>query len=219
MRAIVFGATGATGRLIIDELSKLPISVIAVERPEGKTLGTEHPNLKIVRGSPTDDKFVKSLVKKGDIVVSALGPSRASRNPWARVVSPLDLMQKSVEAILKACDENGASKFIYMSAYGVGVDWTKLPWWMRFMVRVSNVIYAYEDHGQAEALVPRYKTPVVILKPVILVDGDRNVNPHVAGKERLSSFAMINRRAVATHIAKILTEPATRHVVQELYGT
>ena len=219
LRVIVFGASGATGRLIVHELlQEDKILVLAVLRPESRGLELQHSRLRVVLGSPEDPRFVEGLVQKGDIVISALGQNRKTRNPWSPMRSPINLMEVAISNILNACDKKGASRFLYMSAFGAGSDWLRLPSWMRFFVQISNVRYAYADHGRAEALVRKFKTPVTILKPTILVDGQSHTNPKVVTDQPVSSLARINRKAIATYLRSLVrgAESASERV--ELTG-
>jgi len=217
---VVFGASGATGRLILEELAKMPVSVTAVVRPGSESALSSYPGLKIVQGSPTDLNFIKQVIKKGDIVISALGQNRATRCPWAAMKSPVDLLERSAKAIMEAADANEAARFIYVSAYGVGRDWGKLPWWMRLIINMSNVKHAYRDHGKAEAVISQHATASTILKPVILVDGNDYCEPvEIEPGNSPSPLAKINRKAIAKYIVtKISKKDFLKLSLVELRG-
>lgn len=200
-RVVVFGASGATGRLIVEELAQLPVSITAVVRPGSEVKLPSHSGTKIAKGSPTDINFLKQIIRKGDIVISALGQNRATRSPWAAMKSPIDILENSTKAILEVADANEVARFIYLSAYGVGKDWGKLPWWMRLIINTSNVKYAYRDHGKAEVVISQHSTTSTILKPVILVDGNEYCAPvEIEHGAPTSALAKINRRAIAKYI-------------------
>lgn len=216
MRFILFGASGATGRLLVKKLAAQGSEVIAVLRdPQQKVMLPQAASVAI--GSPMDKAFVSQLIRKDDIVVSTLGPSRKTRNPWARLVSPKDLMRQSIGNIAQACAEKQARALVYMSAYGVGDDWFKMPWWMRAVIRLSNIAYAYDDHAGAERLLQGYAFPVILLKPVLLVDGSGFSLPVDVSGKKISPLAKINRSAVAQFIADMRwSDPSTRTI--ELAG-
>jgi uncharacterized protein YbjT (DUF2867 family) len=73
MRVAVFGGTGPTGRLIIDELlSRGDEVVILARRPE--RLGPARGRLEVVAGGLSDTAAIAQVLAGADAVASALGP-------------------------------------------------------------------------------------------------------------------------------------------------
>jgi uncharacterized protein YbjT (DUF2867 family) len=219
-RIVIFGASGATGRLIVEELAKLPVLITAVVRPGSEGMLSSFSGIEIAIGSPTDLTFLKQVINKGDIVISALGQNRVTRSPWSAMKSPTDILESSARAIMEVADAKQVDRVIYLSAYGVGIDWRKLPWWMRLVINMSNVKHAYNDHGNAEDIISRHSTASTILKPVILVDGSDYCEP-VEIKQGASTpaLAKINRKAIAKYIgAAILNDGFPKSSPVELRG-
>ena len=86
MRVAVLGATGATGRLLVDELVRRGHTVVALTRsphadgPDGVTW---------VVGNARDTDALRALVRGADGVVSALGPRRSDSTLHREVASLL----------------------------------------------------------------------------------------------------------------------------------
>jgi putative NADH-flavin reductase len=218
-RLVVFGASGATGRLILEELAHLPVSVTAVVRPgsEGKLSG--YSGIEIAKGSPDNLKFLNEVIKKGDIIISALGQNRITRNPWSSMQSPINILESSARAIMEVADAKQINRIIYVSAYGVGPDWQKLPWWMRLVINTSNIKHAYNDHAKAEEIISQHSTASIILKPVLLVDGNDYCEPlEINQGVATPALAKINRKAIAKYIVRIVKDGRSKSSPIELRG-
>ncbi|MEX5711123.1 NAD(P)H-binding protein [Parafrankia sp. FMc6] len=76
MNVTVFGATGAIGQLVVDELLRAGHSVTAYARNPAKVPPSwSEKNVRLVVGEITDAAAVEKAVAGADAVVSALGPS------------------------------------------------------------------------------------------------------------------------------------------------
>ncbi|MEU1194526.1 NAD(P)H-binding protein [Streptomyces sp. NPDC005859] len=74
MRVTVFGATGAIGRLVVQQLLDDGHEVTALVRTPAK-LALTHSHLMVVTGQLSDRDAVEQAVSGADAVISALGPS------------------------------------------------------------------------------------------------------------------------------------------------
>lgn len=74
MRVTVFGASGAIGRLVVQQLLDDGHQVTALVRTPGK-LAVTHADLTVVAGQLSDCDAVEQAVSGADAVISALGPS------------------------------------------------------------------------------------------------------------------------------------------------
>ena len=72
MRIAVFGSTGRTGRLVVEEARQRGHEVVAVARRDpDEPFGD---GVTIVRGQPSDPSVIAAAVSGADAVLSALGP-------------------------------------------------------------------------------------------------------------------------------------------------
>lgn len=74
MRVTVFGATGAIGRLVVQQLLDADHQVTALVRTPAK-LDLAHSHLTVVTGQLSDREAIEKAVSGADAVISALGPS------------------------------------------------------------------------------------------------------------------------------------------------
>ena len=73
MKLAVLGATGRTGRLIVEKALAAGHHVRVLVRSPAK-LALQSAQLEVLTGDPTDAAAVALLVKDRDAVISALGP-------------------------------------------------------------------------------------------------------------------------------------------------
>jgi putative NADH-flavin reductase len=76
MRIVVLGATGRTGRLIVEQALARGHEVAALVRSPDKLAGMNH--LELLRGDPRDADALTDAMSGQDAVASALGPRSAN---------------------------------------------------------------------------------------------------------------------------------------------
>ncbi len=69
----VFGATGLTGRLVVQRVLAQGVEVVAPLRNPGP-MAFEHPNLFVMEGPPKSLADFDRCVSVADAVISCLGP-------------------------------------------------------------------------------------------------------------------------------------------------
>jgi len=165
MKIFVIGASGRTGKLFTQLAVAGGHQVTALVRDKRQA---DVPGVSYTEGLPTDEQLLGRLLQGVDAVVVALGISRSSENPFARVVSPLTLISDTVKALLPAMKKNGISRLITISASGVGDSWDDMPLPAKLLIRYSNIMKAYEDHDRQEKLIRLSATDWTIVRPVML---------------------------------------------------
>ena len=86
MKLVVLGATGRTGRLVVEQALAAGHTVTALVRSPEK-LSVRHPNLQMVAGQATDPLAVARALDRADGLISTLGGegSVISDSTWAIV--------------------------------------------------------------------------------------------------------------------------------------
>ncbi|CAA9336730.1 MAG: hypothetical protein AVDCRST_MAG07-2499 [uncultured Frankineae bacterium] len=107
MRIAVLGGTGATGRLLLQELVDRGHDVVALRRDAG----SGPPQVRWVTGDARDAGALRQLVAGSDAVVSALGPRRGDAT-LHRDMTPL---------LVTAMREAGVRRFVGVSGAGIDV--------------------------------------------------------------------------------------------------
>ena len=79
MKIVIFGATGGTGRQLVEQALAAGHHVVAYARNPSK-LNINHEQLKVIQGELADETLIESTVTGADAVISVLGPRGGSKN-------------------------------------------------------------------------------------------------------------------------------------------
>lgn len=124
MRVAVFGATGRTGRLLVEQALGAGYGVTAFVRHPSK-LGVEHERLSVVKGDVLDGERVDAAVSEADVVLVALGHVKGS---------PENVQTEGTRNIVEAMWRHGVRRLVSLTGAGVRdeedrpklVDWAIL---------------------------------------------------------------------------------------------
>jgi putative NADH-flavin reductase len=110
MKLTIFGASSASGRLLVEKALADGREVTAFVRDESK-LGISSPNLKIVRGDALNPADVESVVEGRDAVLSTLGPKG----------KPKVMAAESMKNIVNGMEKHGVKRLVVVSVAGIPV--------------------------------------------------------------------------------------------------
>jgi nucleoside-diphosphate-sugar epimerase len=116
MKLTIFGATGDTGKQLIEQALAAGNQVVAFVRNPSK-LDTRHEHLTIVQGELADQATIERAVSGADAVISVLGPRGDSKN------KPIT---RGIQNILASMKKQGVRRLIVSSTPSVS-DPNDLP--------------------------------------------------------------------------------------------
>lgn len=96
MNISVFGATGAIGQLVVDNLLARGDTVTAHARNPAKIPATWDGRVRVVVGEVTDSASIKEAVAGADAVISALGPSMHKNAKGLPLVDGVQLITEAM---------------------------------------------------------------------------------------------------------------------------
>jgi putative NADH-flavin reductase len=108
MKLAVLGATGRTGRLVIEQALAAGHTVTALVRSPEK-LTTTQSNLRVVTGQATETSAVSSALEGADAVISTLGGKGS-------------VIADSTQAIVTAAGNAGVSRVVVLSTFAAERD-------------------------------------------------------------------------------------------------
>jgi uncharacterized protein YbjT (DUF2867 family) len=108
MNLVVVGATGRTGRLVVEQALAAGHTVTALVRSPEK-LAMQGSNLRVVTGQATDPSAVSAALDGADAVISTLGGSGS-------------LIADSTSAIVAAARQAGVGRVVVLSSWVVERD-------------------------------------------------------------------------------------------------
>lgn len=109
MNMIVFGATGRTGRCVIDLALAQGHNVTAFARDPGG-ISSHQPGLKVVRGDVLDSAAVEQAIAGHEAVLSALG---------GRTLDPSTVISEGTRHIIHGMEEHDVRRIVVILASGI----------------------------------------------------------------------------------------------------
>jgi putative NADH-flavin reductase len=203
MRLTIFGASGQTGRHLIQQALDAGHTVTAVVRDPTR-LPIRHQQLQVLVADVLDPAAIGPAVAGADAVLSALGP-RPPRNKSS-------IMSAATASILAAMQAAGTSRLVVISAAPVASDDhdTTLPDRLLARPLLRRLLGGlYADMATMEEAVRRSRADWTILRPPWLSDGPRTGTWRQAKDANLGGGARISRADLAEAIPASLEDPDT----------
>ncbi len=196
MKLVLFGASGRTGRHLLQQALAQGHDVTAFVRNPGSLLPVDR--LIIQQGDVLNRADVERAVQNQDAVVSALGGGRIAPSSGPHV----SVRTFGTEHILAAMEHTGVRWFICESAYGVGENknrslYALVAW------RLNRT--GFEDTDRQEHLIKRSGLDWIIVRPTRLTDGPKRGVYRAGVGLRVGPFAYISRADVADFMLKQVT--------------
>lgn len=200
MRLSVLGATGAIGKLLLQQAVEQGYQVTAFARAP-KKIGLQSPRLRVVAGDLFNAQQMADAIRGSDAVLSAFGPTTLRRTHLRR-----DFARTLVSAMRLA----GVRRFLHVSS--------------AFCFREGGLLYAVmtstlfrnvtNDHCDADFELAQPDLEWTVLRPPRLVDGPAKGHLNIV-RGHLARGLTITRADVASFM---LAETASPSYVRELVG-
>lgn len=113
MKIVVFGANGATGKILTRQAVDAGHMVTAVTRRPG-TFPFQHEHLQVMAGDAYDPSAVERAVAGQDAVLSTLGV------PFTR--EPITIYSQGIVHIMQAMSHSGVRRLACISSSAIGTD-------------------------------------------------------------------------------------------------
>jgi putative NADH-flavin reductase len=193
VKLIVFGATGGSGRQLVEQALAAGHEVTAFARNPA-AIKTKHHNLKVIEGDALERESVSQAIAGQDAVLYAIGNNRRST---------LTVCTESTRHIINAMREHGVRRFICLSAYGASEtkDTALYSRVLRFMIRKR-----VEDKDRQEELVRASDLDWVLVRPPLLTNGARRNRYRVGFDIPIKMFSSVSRADVAAFMLKQLKD-------------
>lgn len=159
MRLLVIGATGGTGRELVQQALAQGHQVTAFVRNPAK-LQIEHANLRVAKGDVLDYATVEAAMRGQDAVLSALG--------HRRFFYPNRIQSKGMRNILKAMQACDVPRLICETALGIGSSVGRLGLPHTFFIMPLILGFYMWDKLRLEELIIASDRDWVIVRPGVL---------------------------------------------------
>lgn len=191
MKLLVLGASGRTGQHIVEQGLAKGHQITALVRDPNKI--TPRDGLTLIKGTPTSAADVANAADGTDAILVALNNPRASDAPWAKPLSSEKILTKVAENIA-ALDKK---RVVFLSAIGVGDSLNDTAWFMRVMIKHTNMKYAYGDHNSAEQVFRASDATWTLVRAMGLSNSDTEKSLIVGTATTPKPGMMVRRSAVA----------------------
>lgn len=159
MNVVVFGATGGTGKNVVEVALKAGHEVTAVaRRPEAIA---PRERLTVRKGDVLDAASAAAAIEGSDAVISAIGPS-SNKNPGT-------LMSVGTRNMIDGCSKAGVRRFVFESGIMCS-DGSELDFFSRMAIRLFGKFYAklLADKHIAESAIMASGLDWIIVRPPTL---------------------------------------------------
>ena len=197
MKVVIFGATGATGRHLVEGALSAGHAVTAFARsPEA--LGESRERLKVATGDAGDPEAVRAAVAGQDAVICALGQRKGA---------PAADLTRGVEHIVRAMESLNVRRLVFLSGYGAGDSKNEAHFVFRRIIRPLFLREMYAEKDRQEEIVRGSALDWIIVRPVRLSDGPaRGACRVIEGSVSAGASSEITRADVAAFMLGQLTD-------------
>lgn len=207
MKLVVFGATGKTGHLLIQQALDRGDEVTAVVR-NPRRMEISHARLQVVEADIFEPEMIAPAIKSNDAVVSSLGKT-SKEQPH--------VCQLGARSIMKAMVDTGVRRLLVVSnSAHTTEEGDLLP--RRLVQKQLNKILKvpFEDLRRMEEEVRASSLDWTILQPARMTDGEHTGEYRLELGKHVRNGWKISRADVADAILRVLDDDATigTHVAQ-----
>ncbi|MDH5258574.1 MAG: SDR family oxidoreductase [Gammaproteobacteria bacterium] len=206
LNILVVGATGGTGRAVVEKLLTAGHKVTAFSR-SANLLDHISEQLCTINGDANNPMDIEKAVQNQDVVIVTLGinenPLRVRFFGSARTVQ--NIRSAGTRNVINAMHKHGVQRLIVQSSYGVGDTRGLLSFFDQLFF--SLILKPQIDDTEAqESLVKKSGLDWVLVRPVHLTNESSYVSPFVSenGETRKMKVA---RLAVASFLTRATQEP------------
>jgi len=195
MKLLVFGATGGTGRALLDQgLAQGHQMTAFVRNPAALE---PRAGLTVVQGDVTDAAAVRQVVDGHEAVLSALGPRGGQYG----------VLPGGIRNIVAAMGEAGIRRLIHVSSFGVGDSLAQMGWVARQVFVPLFLRKALDEKEIEEEIIRGSDRDWIIVRPGGLVDGPRTgVYRCITDQREKINQPRIARADVADFMLRNLTD-------------
>ena len=203
MRILLLGASGRTGKLLLEQATEHGHIVHVLVRDKQK-IPYQKYNLSVFEGTPSDKVSLDKAMQGCEAVLSALNISRKYEFPWAGLRTPGDFLSSTMKNILELSGKNNIRRVIFISAWGAAETKKDLPGWFRWLVDNSSLRYPYRDHERQEELVKNSKIDWTAVRPVFLTNAKDQKEIIVSFDNEPRPHLYLSRRNLAAFMLEVL---------------
>lgn len=204
MNVLLLGATGRTGKYVLEYLLNNGHTINVIVRDKNK-IGNTSDRLQIFEADITIENLLKAT-NGCEAIISVLNISRTSDFPWAKLRTPKDFLSETMKNILQISKELKIKKLIVCSAWGVHETKKEIPGWFRWVINNSNVGLAYKDHERQENFLRNSELNYTIVRPAGLTNSVKEKEILISQNNIPKPKLTISRKNTARFMVELLED-------------
>ena len=198
MKIALFGATGGTGRALIEQALAAGHSVTALARDPAKLSAQD--GLTIIQGDARDAAAVAATLAGADVAISTMGNFIRKANTE---------ISDATRTITGQMNANGPRRLVVITTIGCGDSLRQLRSFMFRMVIRTVARHIWADRNRQDEVVRHSGLDWTIVRPGGLRDGPRTGEIQViGGGDPQPKKILINRADVADYCLQAAADPA-----------
>lgn len=196
VNVLLLGATGPTGRLVLERAMQAGDTVTALaRRPEA--LRDVEDNITVIAGDATSREDLAKAMTGQDAVIATLGTGRGLRAN--------DLFTRAAEAVVQAAKQTGVTRLVWLSSFGVGETFRDASMRQKIMYR-TLLRDLYQNKAASEAIITSSHLDWTIVYPTSLTNGPARGLYRVEERIKMKGLPSISRSDVADFICKVVRD-------------
>jgi putative NADH-flavin reductase len=199
MKITIFGATGGTGKQLVEQALGAGDQVVAYVRDPSK-LEQKHERLTVIRGELKDREGIERAVNGADAVISVLGPRGRSKG------KPITIGTQNIIAAMK---KEGVRRLIISSTASAKDPKDKPELRFRLMIGIVKLFIhaAYEDIVSTAEAVRKSDLDWTIVRLSLLNNDPKSGKVQVGYMGRGEVGTRISRADIADFMLKQVKDP------------
>jgi putative NADH-flavin reductase len=196
MNLAIFGATGGTGRQLVEQaLEEGHTVTVLVRNPAAFPI--QHERLSLVQGDVRDRARVETVVAGQDAILSALGTNQRGL---------VSICTDGVERMLTAMNPSQVRRLLVVSAYGVAESHHRNLYNLLVWTSMKEKML---DKERMEKLLEHSDIQWTLIRPPALTNGPRTQHYHTGTDLRISATSHISRADVADFMLRSIDDTST----------
>ena len=204
MNVIVFGASGATGRLAVESALSAGHSVAAFVR-DSKRLPLTHPRLRLIEGEVMDPASVASALAGQQAVLCTLGNFPEGKEDSERKQPGVPVCSVGTKNILAAMDASGCRRLVVQSSVSVGDSYGTARLGAGFIIRLL-LKQVMADRELQEAATMASDCDWTIVRPVKMSNKSAKGSMKAGVALRWIIASTATRADVAHYMVKLIAD-------------
>ena len=204
MKILLLGATGRTGKLVVDEALQRGHELNCLVRDPQK-IKSVHERLKVFQGSPEKKSDLEASIKNCEAIINVLNVSRNSDFPWSKLRTPPMFLSEVMKNVIELAENHNVKRIVVCSAWGAAETKNDLPAWFRWLIDNSNIGYTYRDHERQEKLIMKSNLSWTIVRPVGLTNFKKYQEIVESFNNKPKPRMTVNRISLAKYLVEAIS--------------